>query len=168
MTGICSKGQELSSVCPSCKAEVGNDASYCPRCGAALKPGITASEFQIPDTGYAIEFCESSSAGFPTALKFAQAAPSFASCLRNKKTWYLSAWPQSDFENAVRLAELLTGIRNRKCYLDGKEMQRDELFGFVWCAEQRNKAYRPIEYCFGRDPGNTVLLMKSSLDQLRL
>ena len=145
------KGEELSSVCPSCKAKVTGDSSYCPKCGAALKPGPTDTEYQIPDAGYAIEFCESTAAGFPAALKFAQTAPSFQRCLRNRKMWYLAAWPETAFQNVVRLAELLSGIRNRKCYYNKGEVPWDEVFGFVWCAEERSKAYRPIEYCFGKD-----------------
>ena len=27
----------------------------------------------------------------------------------------------------------------------------DEVFGFAWCASERDKSYRPVEYCFGKD-----------------
>ncbi len=44
----------------------------------------------------------------------------------------------------------MSGLRNRKSYLDGSEISRDQLFGFVWCAEKRKMAYRPVESCFGK------------------
>jgi len=50
----------------------------------------------------------------------------------------------------IKLAGLLSGLKNKKCYLDGEELDWDTLFGFVWCAGEREKAYRPIEYCFGK------------------
>jgi hypothetical protein len=48
-------------------------------------------------------------------------------------------------------ATALSGIRNRALYVDGIEKRWDEVFGFTWCASQRASAYRPLEYCFGKD-----------------
>lgn len=111
----------------------------------------TASDFQIPTSGVAIEFCESTSAQFPTALKIAQAAPTYATVIRGKKSWYLAAWPESGFAEATSLAQPLSTLRNRRCYCDGVKVPWDELFGFTWCASQRQSAYRPAAYCFGKD-----------------
>lgn len=145
---------KLSVVCPSCKADVSGDSKFCPKCGKAMsrveaEPATVA--FQIPSTGYAIEFCESTAASFPAALEYARSAPSLTSCTRNKKIWYMASWPEDSFEKASKLAQLLSGIRNRKSYHAGNEVAWDELFGFAWCAGERNAAYRPVEYCFGKD-----------------
>jgi tellurite resistance protein len=144
----------LSVSCPSCSNKVDGTVKFCPNCGTPL--GKTDAEavkvaFEIPSSGYAIEFCESSASGFQAALDFAKSAPNFSSCIRNKKTWYLASWPEDTFIQVARLAELLSGIRNRNCYHKGSEMSWDELFGFAWCARSRDAAYRPVEYCFGRD-----------------
>ena len=125
---------------------------FCPQCGAALRTNVR-TDFDIPRSGYAIEFAESSAGGFPAALSLARSAPSFSSCVRNKKTWYLAAWPESAFAEVIKLAYALGGIRNRKCYRNGDEVEWDDLFGFVWCASERTKAYRPVEYCFGKSDG---------------
>jgi hypothetical protein len=53
--------------------------------------------------------------------------------------------------DAAQLAEALSSLRNRLLYVDGEEQQWDEVFAFIWCASQRNLAYRPVEYCFGKD-----------------
>jgi len=144
------KQKQISITCPACKTTVNADAKFCPKCGVSLVATPSTSEFDIPISGYAIEFCESTSASFPSALKFAQTASSFSSCLRNKKTWYLASWPVDAFEDVVRMADLLSGIRNKRCYLNGQELEWGELFGFVWCAAERSKAYRRAEYCFGK------------------
>ena len=53
--------------------------------------------------------------------------------------------------NIVKLIENLKGLRNRKAYLNGNPVVWDELFGFLWCMQQRQSAYRSAEYCFGAD-----------------
>ena len=35
--------------------------------------------------------------------------------------------------------------------LTGKRNRGGDVFGFTWCAAQRASAYRPIEYCFGKE-----------------
>ncbi len=144
------KATELSFACPNCGTKIYEDSKYCPKCGTDLAVSAPAAEPSIPATGYSIEFCEFTSGNFPAALKLAKAAPSFSTQIRNKKAWYLGAWPLNAIEGAAQLAGALSGIRNKKCYREGKEIDWDELFGFLWCAEERNKAYRPSEYCFGK------------------
>lgn len=144
------KSADAPVQCPACNAQVSKAANFCGKCGAVLNAPIS-TEYEIPQNGYAIEFCESSSASFPTALKLAELSPAFATCVRNKKTWYLAAWRAVEFQHAIDLASHLSGLRNKKSYFNGTEIAWDELFGFVWCTDERNAAYRPVEYCFGKD-----------------
>jgi len=136
--------------CPECSAGVGS-ANFCPQCGASLADTPKSNGIAIPSSGYAIEFCESTSASFPEALKCAQDATTFSSETRGKKVWYLAAWSETNAQNALRLANLLSGLKNRRAYFNGVEVPWNELFGFAWCAEQRQHAYRPALYCFGAD-----------------
>jgi len=141
-------------TCPSCSKTIQAQARFCPSCGQALASAETASiqiGFDIPKKGYAIEFCESTAGGFPTALELAKATGTMQTAIKNKKNWYLATYPVHQFADMVPLASALAGIRNRKVYLDGQELAWDEVFGFAWCASQRATAYRPIEYCFGKD-----------------
>lgn len=148
-----SSNKSRSRACHSCGTDISGDARFCPKCGSplAIECAPEKQDFEIPTEGYAIEFCESTSASFPDALKLARASSSFKSTLRNKKTWYLASWLENDFNGAIRLAEALSGLRNKKCYHNGTETQWDELFGFTWCASERNKAYRQNQYCFGKE-----------------
>ncbi|MBI4478411.1 MAG: zinc ribbon domain-containing protein [Acidobacteria bacterium] len=144
----------LTVKCPACSNSASGSAKFCPSCGGPIgKPEEAAAKlaFEIPASGYAIEFAESSAGGFPAALEFAKSAPTLKTCVRNKKTWYLAGWPERSFAEVIRLARFLGGIRNRKCYQNGSEVPWEDLFGFVWCAQQRDTAYRPNEYCFGKD-----------------
>ena len=78
-------------------------------------------------------------------------APENAEYLKGKKTWYMAAWPNNQIAEAAKPAEDLKGMRNRKVWADGKESRWDDVFGFIGCSEQRNTAYRPLEFCFGVD-----------------
>ena len=142
-------------TCPACSSEVPLDAKFCPKCGGSLgqsdQETAVAVAYDIPTSGVAIEFAESSASGFVDAVRRAKDAPVQATCVKARKTWYLVAWPKSEIAVAARLASDLKGIRNRKVWLDGKEARWDDVFSFTWCSAQRESAYRPVEYCFGMD-----------------
>lgn len=144
-----------SRTCPNCRREIPNQAKFCPECGAPIaeaeKAAVINVEYEIPKNGISIEFAESTASGFAEAVKIANEAPLSSTCVRAKKTWYLASWPVSDISDAARLVECLKGMRNRKVYIDGTETSWDDVFGFSWCAEYRNTAFKPVEYCFGLD-----------------
>lgn len=147
-----SKSQKV--LCPSCSAEVPAQSRFCQSCGqplAGFESPSTRVAFEVPKTGYAIEFCDSTAAGFPAALTLAKATGTMQTASKNKKTWYLVDFGQRAFAEVIPLASALAGMRNRKLYFNGEELRWDEAFGFVWCAGARATAYRPNEYCFGRE-----------------
>ena len=123
------------------------------KCGASLESSIQdiQVQFQIPTSGIAIEFAESTAADFPKALDIAKATEGYQTCLKGKKKWHLAVYPSGQITDALPLAKTLSGLRNRCLHIDREEKQWDEIFGFAWCASQRDTAYRPIEYCFGKD-----------------
>lgn len=145
---------KYSITCPSCSTSITTQARFCPSCGQSLASTDAAPvqvAFDIPKEGYAIEFCESTAAGFSGAVELAKATDRMQTATKNKKTWYLATFGSDQFAAMVPLASSLGGMRNRKVYLNGQELAWDEVFGFTWCAAQRATAYRPIEYCFGKD-----------------
>lgn len=149
------RSERATRACPGCSAKVPLDAKFCPECGGSLeltdKAAAVAVEYTIPKTGVAIEFAESTATGFVDAVRKAKLAPEKAECVKGKKTWYMAAWPKDQISEAAKLVEYLKGMRNRKVWVDAKESRWDDVFGFTWCSEQRNSAYRPLEYCFGVD-----------------
>lgn len=142
-------------ACPTCSAKVPREAKFCPDCGGSLevsdKAAAVAVEYSIPDAGVTVEFAESTASGFVDAVRKAKLAPENAECVKGKKTWYMASWPKEQIADAAKLVEDLKGMRNRKVWVDGKESRWDDVFGFTWCNEQRDTAYRPLEYCFGVD-----------------
>jgi uncharacterized tellurite resistance protein B-like protein len=140
--------------CPSCSTSVPTEARFCPTCGrqlGSLDAAAVQVALEIPRAGYAIEFCDSTAAGFTTALAVASATGTIQTATKNKRTWYLATFPGNRFADMVPLASSLAGMRNRRVYVDGQEAAWNDVFGFVSCASHRATAYRPIEYCFGKD-----------------
>lgn len=141
--------------CPNCKAKISKSVKFCPECGVetqkAFESETVAVSYEIPLSGIAIEFAESTASSFSHAVQNHQNAPINKTCVKGKKTWYLASWPKNNISLAQELVGNLKGIRNRKVYVDGKESQWDDVFGFSWCFNSRKSAYRPNEYCFGLD-----------------
>lgn len=150
---VLSSLKQQSKLCPSCGTESTSEASFCPKCGANLESKIedVQVKFHIPASGIVIEFAESTAASFPKALDIAKATVGYQTCQKGKKTWHLAVYPTGQIIDALPLAESLNGLRNRGLYINGEEKQWDEIFGFTWCASQRSTAYRPVEFCFGKD-----------------
>ncbi len=148
------KSQVDTTACPKCGVQIQSDARFCPACGVAVqlgKPEPVALDFDIPKQGYSITFCESSAVGFAAAFELAKQLGGLQTALKNKKTWYLATVPRDQFRDAMRMAKALSGIRNRAVYQDGEQKDWDELFGFMWCPNQRDQSFKPVEYCFGKD-----------------
>jgi uncharacterized tellurite resistance protein B-like protein len=148
------KAKAPTVPCAKCGAQIQSGARFCPSCGAAIEggpPPTTALEFDIPTNGYAVTFSESTATGFTAAVELAKQIGPVQTIVKNKKNWYLVSTPSDRFVDVTRIAKALSGIRNRAIYYDGQQMDWEEVFGFIWCANQRDRAYSPVEYCFGKD-----------------
>jgi zinc-ribbon domain len=148
------KEQAPTVPCTKCGAQIQTGARFCPSCGAAVENAVqttTALEFDIPKTGYGVMFSESTAPGFTTAIELAKQIGPVQTIVKNKKNWYLVSISSDRFVDVTRVAKALSGIRNRAIYYDGQQMDWEEVFGFIWCANQRDHAYSPVEYCFGKD-----------------
>ncbi len=139
-------------TCPSCGQQVAVQVKFCGNCGSSLqKEDSVQFNFKLPDSGFAIEFSDSSASDFPAALEMAKSAFSYQTCLKSGKNWYLAIFNGDEFQKVVELADLLRGQKNKTFYINGQKEDWNAVFGFSWCASQRKLAYKPAEYCFGKD-----------------
>lgn len=145
--------KQTGMICLSCGASAEPNSKFCPGCGKALTTEVppVLLEFEIPATGIAIEFADSTAASFSKALNLAKASTGYRTCQKNKKTWHLASFPSGTIAEALPIAEALSGIRNKTAYQNGTEKAWEDIFGFAWCASKRASSYRPAEYCYGKD-----------------
>lgn len=145
-------------TCKNCNAQISESVKFCPECGISINEQVYSKSinisYEIPSEGVAIEFAESTAAGFAFAVKSMKNAQISKECTKGKKQWYLAAWSKNQILDALDLVDNLKGMRNRKVYVDGEELQWNDVFGFANCVNNRKSAYRPIEYCFGLDDKN--------------
>ena len=130
------KGHAPTVPCAKCGVQIQTDARFCPSCGAAVDgalPATTALEFDIPKTGYAVTFSESTAPGFTAALELAKQIGPVQTALQNKKTWYLASISSDRFVDVIQVAKAISGIRNRAIYYNGQQMDWEDVFGFIWC-----------------------------------
>jgi hypothetical protein len=146
-------GVQGPKACPKCGSSASQEARFCARCGEALRESelAPANEFHVPSIGITVQFAESTAGSFAEVLSIAQGNPHFESKLRGKKSWYSVHFPSGEIKEVLPLALALSGLRNRRLYINGNECSWNDVFGFVWCESMRGKSYRPETYCFGRD-----------------
>lgn len=142
--------------CKNCNQKIQSDVNFCPNCGSDLSSKkLNTNEIKldlnIPNTGITLEFCVSTAATFSESLKLANINPTFQECIRSDKKWYCVSYQEDQMREVLKIVDNLKGIRNRKVYYKGQIIQWDEMFHFLWCFQQQEKAYRPNEYCFGLD-----------------
>lgn len=116
-----------------------------------VKPLETLRCYDIPKTGVALEFADSTSMRFQDILSKWNEAPVHQKCVRQNTTWYLAAWPNGTLEDLYPLALLLAPLRNKNVIIAGQNRSWWRTLGFARCAAKREKAFDPNEYCFGID-----------------
>lgn len=143
--------REICKTCSACGSKVEKDARFCSKCGANItsEEASVKLQYDIPNSGIAIEFVESGVAAFPEALEIAKRSHGFQSCRKNNKNWYLAVYATDNLADTIPLVGALSGMRNRGIYINGVKQNWDEAFGFIYCASHRIRAFDPLEYCFG-------------------
>ncbi len=92
-----------------------------------------------------IEFNHSSSPRFKFALDEAKKHSSF---IQLNKTYQVT-FTHKESELSYRMSQFLKGLRNKKVFIDGKELPWDEVFHYCDCYTLRQLAYDPVKYCTG-------------------
>jgi predicted RNA-binding Zn-ribbon protein involved in translation (DUF1610 family) len=138
--------------CLQCNQSISARANFCPNCGKPLIPSEKARPaFQFPETGYAIEFADSTATNFPTVLEKAKQSFRYETCVKGRTTWHLAVFNGDQFLLVMELAKSLDGNKKRKIYINGKEERWRDVFAFMFCTSIRKYSNNPKAYCFGVD-----------------
>jgi len=146
--------EAASPLCSSCGAALPESARFCPECGVSKEVAPTNSigrqvSIVVPDSGVTIAFAKSTSGRFPEALDLAKSLPTFQEATRDGKQWYAVTISPQDTSNLIGIANPLGGLKNKEVFLNGIKVDWKKVFGFAWCAGERENAYDPVKYCFG-------------------
>lgn len=107
--------------------------------------------FVPPSTGIVVAFAGIASDALQIALREAASASKTGQYETTTTAWHYAVWPTAEIRLAARCALAAAALANHIVYVDGKQQNWDETFGFCRCALARMGADSSDGYCFGCD-----------------
>ena len=139
-------------VCDKCSAGINEGAKFCPQCG---DPVTEADRVSIPVTeghvaNVEISFGQSSSQNFNKAIEICQNIPTFSTSGEGKEAQYKIDLPITEVELVITIFDLVGSWKSSQMLINGHSATKKDLTYYgVGCYRNRQKAYKPDQYCFG-------------------
>lgn len=139
-------------VCDKCGAGIIGGSKFCPQCGdpvtEADKVAPIADKSHIANVE--ISFGTSSSANYQKAVEICQNIPSYSSTGEGKQVMHKITLPITEVELLINLYELVGSWKSSQMLINGHTSTKKSLVYYgVGCYRERQKAYKPEQYCFG-------------------
>ncbi|WP_028765660.1 zinc ribbon domain-containing protein [Shewanella fidelis] len=139
-------------VCDKCSAGINEGSKFCPQCG---DPVTEADRVTIPVVdgkvaNVEISFGNSSSQNFNKAIEICQNIPSYVVSGEGKLSQYKISLPITEVELIIKVFELVGSWKSSQMLINGHSATKKDLTYYgVGCYRNRQKAYKPEQYCFG-------------------
>ena len=139
-------------VCDKCGAGINEGAKFCPQCG---DPVTEADRVSVPVTQsqvaiVEISFGESSSPNFNKAVEICKNIPSYSVSGEGKQLQHRITLPITEVDLIINLFELVGSWKSSQMLINGRAATKKDLTYYgVGCYRNRQKAYRPEQFCFG-------------------
>ena len=140
-------------VCDKCNARINEGSKFCPQCG---DPVTEDDRVHQPVTegqqiaSVEISFGQSSSQHFTTAVEICKNIPSYTVVGEGKLSVHKITLPITEVDLLINLFELVGNWKSSKMLINGRAATKKNLtFYGVGCYRNRQKAYKPEQFCFG-------------------
>jgi len=139
-------------VCDKCGAGIIEGAKFCPQCGdpvtEADKVTVPVAESQVANVK--ITFGQSSSGDFTKAVDICKNIPSYSVSGEGNQIRHKINLPITEVELIVNLFELVGSWKSSQMLINGHAATKKDLTYYgVGCYRNRQKAYKPEQFCFG-------------------
>ncbi|WP_300648007.1 hypothetical protein [Paenalcaligenes sp.] len=139
-------------VCDKCSAGINEGSKFCPQCGDPVteedRVTIPVTEGQVANVE--ISFGYSSSPNFNKAIEICQNLPSYTATGEGKHAQYKVSLPITEVELVITVFELVGSWKSSQMLINGHAATKKDLTYYgVGCYRNRQKAYKPDQYCFG-------------------
>lgn len=139
-------------VCDKCGAGINEGSKFCPQCG---DPVTEADQVSVPVTesqiaNVEISFGQSSSPSFTKAIEICKNIPSYSTSGEGKQTQHKISLPITEVDLIINLFELVGSWKSSQMLINGHPATKKDLTYYgVGCYRNRQKAYKPEQFCFG-------------------
>ncbi|MCU7976441.1 zinc ribbon domain-containing protein [Shewanella sp. SW36] len=146
------KGINPMLICDKCSAGINEGAKFCPQCG---DPVTDADRVIVPITdshiaNVDIKFGESSSIHFGKAIDICKNIPTYSISGEGKQAQHKITLPITEVELIINLFELVGSWKSSQLLINGHAAtKKDLIYHGVGCYRNRQKAYKPAQFCFG-------------------
>lgn len=139
-------------VCGKCSAGINEGSKFCPQCGDPVteedRVTMPVTEGQVANVE--ISFGYSSSPNFNKAIEICQNLPSYTATGEGKHAQYKVSLPITEVELVITVFELVGSWKSSQMLINGHAATKKDLTYYgVGCYRNRQKAYKPDQYCFG-------------------
>lgn len=139
-------------ACDKCNAGITEGAKFCPQCG---DPVTEADRISKPDTinktvNVEISFGCSTSANYLKAVDICKKNPSYIESGEGKNLNHKILLPITEVELISNIYDLVGSWKSSQMLINGHTSTKKDLTYYgVGCFRNRQKAYKPEQYCFG-------------------
>ena len=139
-------------VCDKCGAGITTGAKFCAQCGDPVTEADKVTN-AVSDNGIAqveIKFGQSSSPSYKKAVSICENLPSYKVSGEGKEIEHSVTLPITEIELLINLYELVGNWKSSQMLINGHiETKKALTYYGAGCYRNRQKSFRPEQYCFG-------------------
>jgi len=139
-------------ICDKCRAGITEGAKFCPQCGDPVTETdkVTAPAVDSSVANVQITFGQSSSANYAKAVGICENLPTYKTTGEGKQIQHTVTLPITEVDLLINLHDLVGSWKSSQMLINGHAATKKDLTYYgVGCFRNRQKAYKPEQFCFG-------------------
>jgi len=144
--------------CDKCGSGINAGSRFCPQCGDPVTEAdrVTVPQVNGQVANVEIAFGKSASPNYVKAVEICEKLPTYEFTGEGKQVRHTVTLPVTEVDLITNLFDLVGSWKSSQMLIDGHAATKKDLtYGGLGCYQERQKAYKPRQYCFG-EKGRSV------------